>query len=321
MSKLSRMLANGCLAVAMVTAAAAARAEPAWPDEKPITWVVGFSAGGSVDVITRAVAQQVSATLKQNVVVENKAGAAGAIALASVARAKPDGYTLITVPGPILREDDGLEIGEKLVGVATLAEGAVVMVGAANGPADFKQLRAAIEKTPNAFTYASSGVGTGQHIAGAMFNLALQAQMVHVPYKGGSQALANVMGGQVTLGFLGVSTVLPQVLDGKLIAYAVTSPNRVASLPDVPTFEEAGIAGFNLTQWYVAAMPAGTPEAVIQKFRRAVDDALRTPQILTLLKASGLDAPGKEAQDPTAFARASIEQSRMIAKKANITLQ
>uniref|UniRef100_UPI0039EFCFBB Bug family tripartite tricarboxylate transporter substrate binding protein n=1 Tax=Bordetella sputigena TaxID=1416810 RepID=UPI0039EFCFBB len=319
--KTSKILATACLAVAMATAAAAAQAEPAWPDEKPITWVVGFSAGGSVDVITRAIAQQVGATLKQNIVVENKAGAAGAIALASVARAKPDGYTLITVPGPILREDDGLEIGEKLVGVATLAEGAVVMVGSKNGPADFKQLRAAIEKAPASFNYASSGVGTGQHIAGAMFNLALHAQMVHVPYKGGTQALANVMGGQVNLGFLGVSTVLPQVRDGKLIAYAVTSPYRVASLPDVPTFQEAGITDFQLTQWYVAAMPNGTPEAVMEKFRRAVADALRAPQILELLKASGLDAPGKDAQDPTAFARASIEQSRMIAKKANIVLQ
>ncbi|ARP81762.1 hypothetical protein CAL12_13680 [Bordetella genomosp. 8] len=315
------MLIPACVVVAAAATAATAQAEPAWPDEKPITWVVGFSAGGSVDVVTRAIAQQVSATLKQNVVVENKAGAAGAIALASVARSKPDGYTLVTVPGPILRDDDGLEIGQKLIGVATLAEGAVVMVGSKDGPADFKQLRAAIEKAPATFTYASSGVGTGQHIAGAMFNLALRAQMVHVPYKGGTQALANVMGGQVNLGFLGVSTVLPQVLDGKVIAYAVTSPYRVASLPDVPTFQEAGIADFKLTQWYVAAMPAGTPDAITLKFRQAVDDALRTPQILTLLKASGLDAPGKDAQDPTAFARASIEQSRMIAKKANIVLQ
>ncbi len=318
---LSKLLLHTILAAGAAVLSTGVQAEPEWPSEKPITWVVGFSAGGSVDVITRAIAQQVSASLKQNIVVENKAGAAGAIALSMVARSPADGYTLITVPGPILRKDDGFDIGEKLTGVATLAEGAVVLVGNKNGPRDMAHLRAAIQKSPDSYTYASSGVGTGQHIAGAMFDLALHANLVHVPYKGGSQAIANVLGGQVNLGFLGVSTILPQVRDGSLIAYAVTSPYRVASLPDTPTFEEAGIAGFNLTQWYIAAAPAGTPGPVIEKFRQAIAQALKSPQILKMLEGSGLNAPTKDAMDATAYARASIERSRDVARKANIVLQ
>lgn len=299
----------------------AAHAENAWPAERPITWLVGFAPGGSVDVITRAVAQQVGSMLKQSIVIENKAGATGALSLASASRAKPDGYTLVTAAGPILRQDKAADIGRGLTGVATLAEGAVVLVGPKGGPRDIGQLIALIKKDPSKFSFASSGVGSGQHIAGEMFNLALGAHMVHVPYKGGNQAVADLLGGQVPLAFLGVSTVLPQIQQGNLIAYAVTTPYRVDVLPDVPTFQEAGIRDFKLSQWYVAAVPDGTPPQVTAALRQAIEKALKSPEILRMLKASGINPPSQDAQDANAFASNSIRQAEQIATAAHMVLQ
>src|SRR5690606_27925776 len=183
----------------------------------------------------RAFAQQVGEALGQSVVVENRPGGSGAIGLSAAARAEADGYTLVTMAGPILYTGQVPQLGKELAGVATLAEGAVVLVGTAGGPQDFAALAEAIRKEPSRFAFASSGIATNQHIAGEMLNLALEADMLHVPYKGGGQAVTDIVGGQVQLGMLGVSAVLEHVRAGKLIAYAVTSATRAEELPATPT--------------------------------------------------------------------------------------
>ena len=170
----------------------------AWPNAKPITWLVGFPPGGSLDVLTRMAARQLAEKTGQSVVVENRPGASGAIALQAAARAAPDGYTLITVPGPILSKTNPPEIGRELVGIAMLAQGPMVLVGgAANAPSTVAELIAAMRKDPGAWSYGSSGNGTSQHLAGELFNTMSGTAMRHIPYKGGGQAVTDVVGGQV----------------------------------------------------------------------------------------------------------------------------
>lgn len=306
---------------ASLTAASLAQAAEPWPQAKPINWIVGFAPGGSVDVITRAFAQQVATALGQSVVVENRPGGSGAIGLSAAARAPADGYTLVTMAGPILYTGQVPELGKDLSGVATLAEGAVVLVGTADGPPDFAALAEAIRREPSRFAFASSGIATNQHIAGEMLNLALDADMLHVPYKGGGQAVMDIVGGQVQLGMLGVSAVLEQVRNGKLIAYAVTSPTRADALPDVPTLQEVGIPGFEATQWYVAAVPAGTPEEVRDGLNAAIGKALESDEIRQLLALNGMSLPSAAAQDPEALVRRALDQAWQVAREANVDLR
>lgn len=298
-----------------------ASAAETWPSARPISWIVGFSPGGSVDVITRAVAQNVSASLKQSIVVENKPGGAGSIALSNAARSMPDGYTLTTMAGPILYGDTVPAIGKELSAVATLAKGAIVLVGPNNGPRDIRQLMDAIRAQPDRFAYASSGIGTGQHIAGEMFNFALKAKMVHVPYKGGSQAIADLLGGQVQLAFLGVSTVLEQIRNGKIVAYAVSTPQRVPQLPAVPTLKEAGLENFDVTQWYIVAAPAGLPGDVQARLKHAISQAVESPDIRALLDRNGLVAADANDADAAQLVRNSLETAHAVARAANLSFR
>ncbi|MGE4336030.1 MAG: Bug family tripartite tricarboxylate transporter substrate binding protein [Pigmentiphaga sp.] len=318
--RLTSLISCLCLAAGVLAAPLAQGAAP-WPQAKPIHWIVGFAPGGSVDVISRAFAQQVGAALGQSVVVENRPGGSGAIGLSTAARAETDGYTLVTMAGPILYTGEVPQLGKELAGVATLAEGAVVLVGTAGGPQDFAALADAIRKEPSRFAFASSGIATNQHIAGEMLNLALDADMLHVPYKGGGQAVTDIVGGQVQLGMLGVSSVLEQVRAGKLIAYAVTSPTRAEALPETPTLQEVGIPGFEATQWYVAAVPAGTPNEVRQGLQAAIQKALESGEIRQLLALNGMSLPSASAQDSEALVARALDQAWQVARDAKIDLQ
>lgn len=309
------------LAAWAATLANPAGAAEAWPSARPISWLVGFSPGGSVDVITRAVAQNVAALLKQSVVVENRPGGAGSIALAGAARSKPDGYTLTTMAGPILYGKAVPAIGKDLAALATLARGAIVLVGRKDGPKDVGQLMDAIRARPDRYAYATSGIGTGQHIAGEMFNFALKAKMVHVPYKGGSQAIADLMGGQVPLAFLGVSTVLEQIRNGTITAYAVSTPERIPQLPSVPTLKEAGLENFDVTQWYVVAAPAGLPGDIQARLKQAISQAVDAPNIRELLDRNGLSAAGAQGADAAQLVRQSLETAHSVARQAHISFQ
>lgn len=289
----------------------------------PITWLVGQPAGGTVDVVTRLVARQVEQTLGQTIVVDNRPGAAGAIALQAAAKAPKNGFTLVTVPGPILTNVPVPQIGKELAAVAMLAKGPMVLVGstAVPLPGTLEDLLAAARKDPKAFSFASSGNGTSQHLAGELVNQMAGTRIVHVPYKGGSQAVTDVVGGQVPLGMLGITPVLPHIKAGKLRAYGVTTAKRSAMLPDVPTLSEAGLKGFDADQWFVVATAADAPAERIAVLNGAITKALQSPEVQAALASAGVEAAPATAQQATEFVARDVARWQTLARKANLPLE
>jgi tripartite-type tricarboxylate transporter receptor subunit TctC len=253
-----------------------------------ITWLVGFPPGGTADAITRGVAQQLTRLSGQTVVVENRPGASGALALQQAAKSAADGNTLITIPGPLLYPNAVPEVGKELHAVAMMALGPMVLVApSTTAPADFASLLKAMKAAPQQWSFATSGNGTSQHLAGELFNQMAGTQAIHVPYKGGGQAIADVVGAQVPLAVLGASPVLPHIQSGKLKAFAVTTSERLSLLPEVPTFRELGLKGYEASQWFAVAMPATTPTARIQQLNEWINTALDTPAVKELVSKSG----------------------------------
>ncbi len=289
---------------------------------RPITWLVGQPPGGSVDILSRLVARQIEQVLGQSVIVDNRPGAAGAIALQAAARAPHAGLTVVTLPGPNLTNVPVPLIGKELTGVATLAKGPMVLVGttASPLPPTLAGLLAAAGKDPRAFSFASSGNGTSQHLAGELMNQIAHTQIVHVPYKGGSQAVTDIVGGQVPLGMLGITPVLPHIKAGKLRAYGVTTATRSAALPDVPTLREAGLPGFDADQWFVVAAPAGVAAERVRALNAAIAQALQKPEVQAGYAAAGVVPTPATAQQTTAFVMQELQRWQALAKKANLTL-
>ncbi|MBS0340006.1 MAG: tripartite tricarboxylate transporter substrate binding protein [Proteobacteria bacterium] len=303
---------------ALITAAVPVLAQ----GSQPITWLVGQPAGGTVDVVTRLVARQVEQSLGQTVVVDNRPGAAGAIALQVAAKAPKNGLTLVTVPGPILTNVPVPQIGKELAGVAMLAKGPMVLVGttATPLPGSLEALLAAAKKDPKAFSFASSGNGTSQHLAGELLNQMAHTQIIHVPYKGGSQAVTDVVGGQVPLGMLGITPVLPHIKAGKLRAFGVTTASRSAMLPDVPTLSEAGLKGFDADQWFVVATTAGVPSDRITTLNAAITKALQSSEVQSALASAGVVAAPASAAQTTEFVAKDVARWQALAKRANLVL-
>ncbi len=322
----ARLLRRRLLAAAALAAACAcipnAFAQDAWPSS-PITWIVGWAPGGSVDLVTRMVAKQLEKKLGQSIVVENRPGASGAIALRMVASAPADGNTIITVPGPVVTAVPMPEIGKELEGVARLATGATVLVGtnSPGAPADLKSLIADAKAHPDKYSFASSGTGTGQHLTGELLKQLTGIQMRHIPYKGGSQATVDVIGGHVPLAILGVPPVLHQIQAGKLKAYAVSTAQRSPMLPDTPTMQEAGVPGFEASQWFVVAAPAGTPADHVRKLNKLIAEALAQPEIAKGLENFGLTPSPLSPQETTQFVKREETRWRGLAKEAKIPLR
>jgi tripartite-type tricarboxylate transporter receptor subunit TctC len=259
-------------------------AQTAFPT-KPITLVVTYPPGGGADAMARLIAPKMGEALGQTVVVENRAGASGQIGAAAVAKANPDGYTLMLDASsfsvnPSLYPKlpyDSLKAFQP-VGVVALFPN-VVLVNA-NFPAkNMAELTAAARKAKDAVSYASSGNGSAQHLAGALFESAAKVDMIHVPYKGGGPALNDVIGGQVPLFFGNLASTLQHVQSGKLKALAVTSDKRSPILPDVPTLSESGLKGTEIYEWNAVFAPANTPEPVMKKLAAAFQQALDAPEV------------------------------------------
>ncbi|MCY1200065.1 hypothetical protein D9M68_180880 [compost metagenome] len=319
---LRRKLLLACAGIALSSGSPALFAQAAndWP-AKPITWLVGWGAGGSADVATRLVARRLEARLGQPIVVENRPGASGTIALQAAARAAADGYTLITIPGPLLTTIPAPSIGKEFTGVAQLARGPMVLVAQASAPwPTLKALLADAKRRPGALSYASSGNGSIQHLAGELLNQIAGTKMLHVPYKGGTQAVSDVIGGAVPLGLLGITPVLPQIRAGKLKAYAVSTASRVEALPNVPTFDEAGVPGFEASQWFVVAAPRGVPPERIHKLNTAISEILGQPEIKEGYATFGVSPMPASAEETTKFVIEEQKRWSALAKKANLTL-
>lgn len=265
---------------------------PAWPS-KPITLVVTYPPGGGADTMARLIAPKLSEALGQNVIVDNKPGASGQIGAGAVAKAAPDGHTLMLDASsfavnpslfPKLPYDSSKAF--QPIGVLALFPN-VVLVNAQFPARNIAELIAQAKAKKGAVAFASSGNGSAQHLAGALFESAAQVDMVHVPYKGGGPALNDVIGGQVPLFFGNLASTLQHVQSGKLRALAVTSPKRTAMLPDVPTLAEAGVQGADIHEWNALFAPAGTPEPIIEKLSQALNKALDAPEVKSRITQLG----------------------------------
>lgn len=289
---------------------------------KPITWIVGYAPGGSVDVTARLIAKKLEVSLGQPVVVENRPGASGAIALGATARAAADGYTIVTVAGPEVSAAAVPELGKELAGVATLGTGPMILVGttATPMPATLKELLARAKESPDKYSFGSSGTGTSQHLAGELINQTAATKMTHVAYKGGGQAVVDLLGGQIPLAVLGIPPVLQHIKSGKLKAYGVTTASRSGALPEVPTLSESGIAGFDARQWYAVATTAGVPTDRIQILNAALNKALTDPEIVDGYTKLGVEPFISSSQETTNFVAAEKKRWTDLARTAKISL-
>jgi len=293
---------------------------------KPITIIVGFPPGGVTDVISRIFAQKLTEQLGQTVVVENKPGSAGNIATDFVARAAPDGYTLqmwldSNTIAPALYKKLNHDPLKDFAHISLLAVGSHVIVAHPSFAVNnMKELIDNVKANPG-LPYASSGNGTAQHLGGEQLKMLTSIDMTHIPYKGGGQAINDVVGGQVKLAVLGLAPVLPHIKAGKLKALAVTGDKRSAALPGVPTVVESGVPGFTTLQWFAVVAPAGTPAPIIARLHAEFAKAAKDPMIIERLNAVGLDVNVSAAPaDLTKYLRNDMAKWPPIVKAAGATV-
>jgi len=292
------------LALTIATAALAAcglNAQAAeWPTQKPISYVVPFTAGGSTDVVGRMLAQKLGERLQQSVVVENRPGAAGAIGAAYVAKAPADGYTLFggTISTHAINASlyknlryDPVQDFEPVTLVATLPNALLVDPNlGVNSVADLIEL---LKRDPAKRTFASSGPGTSTHLAGELFADSIGVPLTHVPYKGTPPAMVDVSSGAVTFMFDQMTAALPLLESGRLKLLAVTTPKRIALAPDTPTMEEAGVAGFQMASWQAVYAPKGTPKPIVERLSKEISAILQEPDVQEKLgKTMGMELVG-----------------------------
>lgn len=316
------------VALAVICAGFPALAMPAVGQDKyptrPVTLVVGFAPGGGTDIIARLIAPKVSEALGQPVVVENRSGASGTIATAAVARAKPDGYTMLMghvssnamVPAVTSVTYDPLHAFTPVIIVGTVPQ--VVVVPAASPAKSLQELIALSKANQQQLNYASSGVGTQQHLAAELFKQATGSRMVHVPYKGSGQAINDLVSGVVDLNFDTVPTVLPHIKAGTLRALAVTTPQRIAALPDVPTVAESGVPGYDVSTWYMVMGPAGLPEPIVKAWTSAVNKALEDPAIRQRLTDLSTEIIGGTPADAARVLHQDVAKWARVVKDAGI---
>lgn len=319
-SRLGAALLLGLAGLCTNTAAWAQGVER-FPD-RPLTWIVGFPAGGTADVVTRLVATRLERVLGKAIIVDNRPGAAGAIALQAAAKAAPDGYTLVTVVGPVLTSQRQPEIGRELMAMSMLARTPIVMVGTTGAglPSTLKELVASAKAAPERFSFGSSGNGTGQHLAGELFNQVAEVKMVHIPYKGGNQAVTDVISGHIPVAFLGVAPIVAHVAAGKLRGYAISSATRSAALPQVPTFKEAGFPGIEASGWVVVGAPVGVPPERVQTLGAAISQVLKDPEVTAEFTKLGVEAESSTSQQATGFVAADLKRWRDLAQQARLPL-
>jgi tripartite-type tricarboxylate transporter receptor subunit TctC len=302
----NRKLFRLALIGALAACAGAAQGQAAWP-AKPVRIVVGFPPGTTGDILARIASPRMSESLGQPVLVENRPGAGSSIAAEAVAKAAPDGYTLLlsTIANAINPSlyKLGFDFSRDLAAVALLADGAGLLVAHPSAPPTMPALIAAAKADPGKLLYASSGNGTVTHLWGEMLNGSAGIKLTHVPYKGSSQAVTDLLAGNVALLFTPASTVIPHVNAGRLAALAVIGRQRLASLPGVPTMTELGVAGLESGLWFGLNAPAGTPPAVIERLNVEARRAFGLADVKAQLAAQGIEAVPGTAQAFAAFVR------------------
>jgi len=318
------LLALGASALALLVHGVA-RAQP-YPN-KPVRLVVAYSPGGATDVLARLLAHRLTATLGQQFVVENKAGASGMIGAQFVARAAPDGYTLLLAGANeaalnvALFKSMPYDPRTELTPVTLVAIAPVVL--AASPKSDFKTFDDVIKagrsaKTPD---FGSVGIGSPNHIAGELLNSVAKIDLRHVPYPGAAPAMQAVIGGHVPLAFLSLASAVPHLKSGNLRPIAVTTEKRFPTQPDIPTIAESGYEGFNISQWYGVLTTAKTPPEIIGRLHAEITKILNEPDIRSKVLELGADPVARAPADFAVFINNEIEKYRILAAKAKIEPQ
>ena len=297
----------------------------AYPD-KPIKMLVGYAPGSSTDIVGRMVANELSIALKQSVIVENRGGAAGSLAADAVAKSTPDGYT-------VLFAQNGLAInvaanprlpfnGQKdllpVVGVAATPH--ILIVNNNSKAKNVAELIAMLRADPGKMSFGSSGIGNSDHMAGELFLATTGTQAIHIPYKGGSPAATDLVGGQIDFYFAGMPVGLPLYKGDKVNALAVTSKNRFSGVPDLVTMQEAGVKGYEMALWQGMFVPAGTPPAIISTLSAAILKILDTPEMKERFVKAGVQIAPMNTQQFSDLYSSDIARWKVVIEKAKIKL-
>ena len=293
---------------------------------RPIRLIAANSAGGGLDLVSRAVSPKLSASLGQQVVVDNRAGAAGSVASEIVAKATPDGYTLLCSSVGGLAVNTNLYKGlnyHPLRDFAPLtfssSQGNLVVVNASLPVKTLQELSAFIKSNPGKLTYGSSGAGNAGHLATELYLTMIGGKMVHVPYKGGAPAMLDLLGGRVQVVFSSAATAVPQVKAGKIRALAVTTARRAASMPDLPTMAESGLPGYEADNWYGFVTVAKTPKPIIDRLHAELVKALHMPDVRQTLTNQGLEVRTSSPDEFGAYIKAEFVKWAKVIKDAGIS--
>lgn len=316
--------ARGLVAAVLVLCGGAAAAQD-YPS-RPIHLVIPFAAGGMTDIVARVLSQKFSELLKQPIIIDNKPGAGSTIGTDYVAKSPADGYTLAMIStthviGPWLYKNLTYDALKDFAPIGKLTEGPYVLVINPKVPAkNVMELVALAKAQPGKLDYASSGNGSTQHLTGALFTQLANVQINHVPYKGSAQAMQDLIGGQVTLGFVGMPGILPQLKAGRIRALAVTTAKRSHDLPEVPTMEEAGVKGYVATSWLGLIAPAKTPPSVLAILEQATNKALVDPEARKALAAAGADVSSSGAKEFGQLLQSEYEKWGKVASKTGASI-
>jgi len=309
------------LAILLVGATASAQD---YPSAKPVKILVGATAGGGTDILARMLADKFGQSMKQSFVVENKPGAANTLAADAAAKAPKDGYTLLVAtntgqaiaPHLLKLAYDPLKDLQPIGMVVVVPH--LLLVGPTEKARDSKELVAAMKSNPAAYSYASAGIGSTQHIAGEALNMTAGTKAVHIPYKGSSAAHTDLIGGQVQIMLDTTSSAMGQVKAGKLRALAITTAKRSPELPEVPTVRELGMPDVEISTWYGLYTTAGTPKATVDKLHTELKRTLQLADVQERLKSLGGNSEEQTIQQFSDFNRSEFERFGKLVKAANI---
>ena len=317
---LRRLLIGAVAAACLATTGGVAFAQ-----SRTVKILVGFPAGGGNDAMARTIAQKLGPLLGQTIIIDNRAGANGSIASEFVARATPDGHTLMFgyiathSMNPALQKLRYDPVAD-FEPVGLVGYSPTLMVAHAGTPVkDVKDLVAQLKAKPDKYTYASAGNGTAPHFAAELFKLNAGVVMLGVPYKGSAPAVSDTIGGQTQFMFPSLFTAMPHVKTGKLKALAVAGPKRSALLPDVPTLKEAGVDGVDVQQWYGIFAPAKTPKAVIEQLNKALNQVLNDKDIIKRIEDHGADVESSTPEQLGTLVKSELVKWKGVVQKARLT--
>ena len=297
-----------------------------WPTAKPIRLVIPFPAGGATDIVGRTIAQKLSASIGQQIVIDNKPGAGGTIGADLVAKAHADGYTILMATssthsvGPALSAKMPYDAFRDFAPVVQVANAPSVLVVGRNFPASTAQeLVALLKRSPGKYNFGSSGIGTYPHPSAEMFKWRAGGLfVVHIPYRGTGLVITDLVAGQIAFLMDSIVSAQPHIADGKVKPLAVSGSRRSISAPTVPTFAEAGIPGMDFSNWFGVFAPAGTPADIVQRLNRELNAALRSPEVAERLQRAGAEPVGGTPEQFTKVYRDEFENWKAVIQRAGI---